>query len=111
MALETTLFDAAEYLDTSDSQMELLADAFETGDPAYIAHALGVVARARGMSGIAKEAGVTREALYRALSETGDPRLSTLLGVVKALGLKLSASARDQSHGVGEEAPGGKSPC
>lgn len=91
MALKTTPFDAAEYLDDAESQAELLADAFETGDATYIAHALGVVARARGMTAVAKEAGVTREALYKALSEKGDPRLSTLLGVTKALGLQLSA--------------------
>jgi probable addiction module antidote protein len=91
--IETLPFDAAEYLDTPESQAELLADAFETGDAHYITVALGVVARARGMSSVASEAGVTREALYKALSETGDPRLSTLLGVMKALGLRLSAHA------------------
>ncbi len=92
MPLETRLFDGSEHLEDAESQMELLADAFETGDATYIAHALGVVARARGMTSIAKEAGVTREALYKALSETGDPKLSTLIGVMKALGVKLSAS-------------------
>lgn len=91
MAIKTLPFDAAEYLDTAESQADLLADAFESGDPNYITHALGVVARARGMSNVAKEAGVTREALYRALSEKGDPRLSTLIGVLKALGVQLSA--------------------
>lgn len=88
---ETIPFDAAEYLDDAESQTELLADAFESGNAAYITHALGVVARARGMTSIAKEAGVTREALYRSLSESGDPRLSTLIGVMKALGIQLSA--------------------
>jgi len=91
MPLKTTTFDASEYLDDPESQTELLADAFETGDATYITHALGVVARARGMSSIAKDAGVTREALYKALSETGDPRLSTLLGVLRALGVQLTA--------------------
>jgi probable addiction module antidote protein len=89
--VRTTIFDASEYLDDPESQAELLADAFETGDATYITHALGVVARARGMSSIAKDAGVTREALYKALSETGDPRLSTLLGVLRALGVQLTA--------------------
>lgn len=89
--IKTVPFDAAEYLDDPASQAELLADALETGDSAYITHALGVVARARGITGIAREAGVTREALYKAFSESGDPRLSTLLGVFRALGLKLSA--------------------
>lgn len=92
MAIKTKLFDAAEYLDDSESQSELLSDAFESGNAAYIAHALGVVARARGMTEIAREAGVTREALYKALTEDGDPRLSTLLGVTRALGVTLSAT-------------------
>ena len=87
----TSQCEPDEYLDDPESQAELLADAFETGDRVYIAHALGVVARARGMGSIAEEAGVTRAALYKALSEDGDPRLSTLLGVLKALGVQLSA--------------------
>lgn len=91
MTLETTPFDAAEYLTDAASQAELITDAFESGDAGYVAHALGVVARARGMTQVAKDAGVTREALYRALSQEGDPRLSTLLGVLKALGLSLHA--------------------
>ena len=85
---------------------------FETGDAAYIANALGVVARARGMTAIAKDAGVTRESLYKALSERGDPRSSTLLGVAKEtarqeqrnaiLTLEATAAAR-----VDIAAPGG----
>jgi probable addiction module antidote protein len=93
MALKTFPFDPTEYLDTPESQASLLTDAVESGDAAYITHALGVVARARGMTEIAREAGVTREALYKALSETGDPRLSTLLGVLKSLGVKLTVAA------------------
>jgi len=91
MPLETTIFDAAEYLDTPEPQADLLADAFDSGDATYIAHALGVIARARGMTTVARDAGVTREALYKALSEKGDPKLSTLLGVMKALGVQLTA--------------------
>ena len=91
MAIETEPFDASEFLTTPESQAELLADAFESGNAAYIAHALGVIAKAKGMTGVSREAGVTREALYKALSEKGDPRLSPLLGVAKALGLKLKA--------------------
>ncbi|WP_428991389.1 addiction module antidote protein [Methylocapsa aurea] len=72
----------------TEPQVELLAEAFASGDQKYIAAALGAIARARGMSTIAENAGVTRPALYKALSETGDPQLSTLLGVVNALGLK-----------------------
>ena len=89
MAVETKLFDPSEYLDTEESQIELLSLVLEDGDPDEIKHALGVVARARGMTAIARDAGVTREALYKALSDKGDPKFSTLLGVVKALGLKL----------------------
>lgn len=94
MAIETIPFDAAEFLDDAESQTELVADAFESGDAGYIAHALGVVARARGMTQVAKDAGVTREALYRALSQEGDPKLSTLLGVLKALGISLHADSK-----------------
>lgn len=96
MATKTIPFDAAEYIDTSEAQAELLQDAFETGNPTYIAIALGTIARARGMTAIAKDAGVTREALYKALSPTGDPKLSTLLGVMKALGFSLSAAPADK---------------
>lgn len=91
MGIETIPFDAAEFITDAESQAELVTDAFESGDAAYIAHALGIVARARGMTQVARDAGVTREALYRALSQDGDPRLSTLLGVLKALGISLRA--------------------
>ena len=77
MPTETTLFDPSEFLNS----------------PMSIAAALGDIARAIGMTQMATEAGVTREALYKALSPTGDPRLSTLLGVMKALGLKLTPLA------------------
>lgn len=98
MAIETIPFDAAEFLDDAESQAELVADAFNSGDAHYIAHALGVVARARGMTQVAKDAGVTREALYRALSQEGDPKLSTLLGVLKALGMSLHAEQKSGSQ-------------
>ena len=99
MALETLPFDASRFMERPEAQAELLAEAFETGDANYITLALGVVARARGMTAIAKEAGVTREALYKSLSEDGDPRLSTLLGVVKALGMQLSAKPASTEGG------------
>jgi probable addiction module antidote protein len=89
--VKTIPFDAAPFFTSPDAQQELLDDAFDSGNAAYIANALGVIAKARGMTAVAREAGVTREGLYRALSEDGDPRLTTLLGVVRALGLKLSA--------------------
>ena len=93
MALKTRTWDAAECLDSPKAIASYLEAAFEDGDPAVIAAALGDVARAQGMSELARKAGVTREALYKALSPSGDPRLSTLLGVMKALGIKLRAKA------------------
>ena len=89
MTIKTVPFDAAEFLDTAEAQATLISDAFSSDDPAYISHAIGVVARARGMTQTARQAGVTREALYRSLSENGDPRLSTLVGVMKALGMRV----------------------
>lgn len=97
-------FDAAKYLDDDESQAAFLEDAAASEDSSYIAHALGVVARARGMTKIAKDAGVTREALYKSLSVDGDPRLSTLLGVMKALNLRfkvVSVEKAMDSDGAG----------
>ena len=91
MVTETLPFDAAEYLKDPDDQRELLMDAFASGDATFIKTALGTVARARGMASVARDSGVSREALYKALSAGGDPRLSTLLGVIKALGLEIRA--------------------
>jgi probable addiction module antidote protein len=92
MTLETLPFDAAKYLASPQSQAELIADALESGEAATIAAALGAVARARGMAEVAREAGGARSSLYKALSETCDPQLTTLLGVMKALGLKLTVA-------------------
>jgi probable addiction module antidote protein len=91
MSTETIPFDAAEFFSDAESQEKLIADALETGNAGYIAAALGTVARARGMAKIARKAGVTRSSLYKALSPEGDPQLTTLLGVMKALGVKLTA--------------------
>ncbi len=93
MTLKTTPWDSAELLDTPEAIAAYIEAAFEDGDPSLITHALGVVARAKGMSQLARDAGVTREALYKALTPEGDPKLSTFLGVLKALGMKLSAHA------------------
>jgi probable addiction module antidote protein len=89
--VKTEPFDAARILTTPESQAELINDALASGDAAYVAQALGVVARARGMTEVARDSGVTREALYKSLSEDGDPRLTTLMGVMRALGVTLSA--------------------
>lgn len=100
MALKTVKWDSSEFLDSDEAILAYIEAAFEDGDAQMITHALGNVARARGMAAIAKEAGVTREALYKALSENGDPKLSTLLGVAKALGVRLTVANR--SEGAGE---------
>jgi probable addiction module antidote protein len=95
MAIKTLPFDPVRHLTSPEAQAELLSDAMQTGDAGYIANALGVIARARGMTEVARGAGITREALYRALSEDGDPRLTTLLGVMRSLGLRLSVKAAE----------------
>ena len=93
MLSKTTLWDPSEFLDSPESIAAYLEAAFEDGDPSLIAAALGDIARAIGMTQMATQAGVTREALYKALSPNGDPRLSTFLGVMKALGIKLTPRA------------------
>ena len=93
MALETIPYDSADFLDSPDAIAAYIEAAFEDGDPTVITHALGVVARAKGMSELARTAGVTREALYKALTAEGDPKLSTFIGVLKALGLRITAKA------------------
>ena len=90
---KTSNWDSAEFLDTPEAIASYLEAALGEEDAALLTHALGVVARAQGMTQIALEAGVTREALYKALSADGDPRLSTLMGVLKALGLRLDIKA------------------
>jgi len=90
--LKTTAWDAAEYLNSDAEIAAYLEAAFEANDPALIAAALGDVARARGMTQIAREAGVGRESLYKALRKDGNPEFSTILKVMKALGLKLAAT-------------------
>ncbi len=73
-----------------------MSEALESNDPAFVADALGVIARARGMSEVAREAGLSRESLYRALSVDGNPEFATVLRVVRALGLQLSAVPLEQ---------------
>lgn len=90
MALETRPFDAAEYLDTPEAEAEYLAAAFESGDEVDIKRALATLARARGMTELAREAEVSRQALYKSLADNGDPKLSTLMGVLRALGLRMT---------------------
>jgi probable addiction module antidote protein len=88
-------FDAAEYLRTKEDMAAYLEACIEeAGDDAVlISEALGIIARAQGMTKIAKETGMTRKGLYKALSSDGNPEFSTILKVLKALGIKLHASA------------------
>jgi probable addiction module antidote protein len=89
--VKTTRFDVAEYLDTPQRQAEYISAALETGDATFVRDAVGTVARARGMSDIARAAGLNRESLYKALGEKGNPEFGTMLGVLRALGLELAA--------------------
>jgi probable addiction module antidote protein len=89
--IKTTRFDASEYLDTPERQAEYISAALETGDAAFVRDSVGIVARARGMSEIARIAGLNRESLYRALGESGNPEFATMLDVLRALGLELAA--------------------
>ncbi|HET7412351.1 MAG TPA: addiction module antidote protein [Pararhizobium sp.] len=87
-------YDPADAL-TSDEAIEIfLSDAFESGDAHYIAKALGVVARAKGMTRIARETGLAREQLYKSLSENGNPTLETTMAVLKAIGFEITGRSR-----------------
>jgi probable addiction module antidote protein len=86
-------WDAAEHLETDEDMVAYLDAALEDGDAALIVAALGDIARAKGMSQIAREAGLGRESLYKALSTTGNPEFATILKVVRALGLQLHVQA------------------
>lgn len=92
MALETFPFDAAEYLTTEVMRAEFLNAAFESGDARHIAHAIGIVARARGMSSVAADTGLHRQALYRALDEKGNPTIDTFFKALNALGIRLQVA-------------------
>ena len=88
-----TTYDPAEELDSDEAIAVFMAEALDTDDAGYIAHALGVVARAKGMTQIALETGLSREQLYRSFSQKGNPTLKTTLAVMRALGLKLTATS------------------
>lgn len=92
--VETRPFDPARYLETEEDILYYLEAAMEGNDPRHIASALGDVARSKGMTEVAKQAGVGRQALYAALSDTGNPTLETLVAVLGALGLELSVHKR-----------------
>ena len=92
---KTKHWDPAEHLETEEDMAAYLEAALEDGDPALVAAALGDIARAKGMSQIARETGLGRESLYKALSPDGNPEFSTIMKVVRALGLRLHATAAE----------------
>jgi probable addiction module antidote protein len=89
----TRRWDAEDHLGSEEDQLLYLGAAFEEGDASLIAAALGDIARARGMTEVARKAGLGRESLYKALSVDGNPHLDTILKVMRALGLRLHAKA------------------
>ena len=113
MSKKLSKFDAADSLRDAEAIAEYMAAAFETQDPSYVSHALGVVARAKGISEIARESGLSREHLYRSFSKDGNPTLRSILAVLEALGVQLSATAaehagRHDSGSVAERQPAAK---
>ena len=110
MGIKTTRWDSAQHLETEeDIQLYLEACIDEAGDdPAFIVHALGVIARARNMSQLARDTGLTREGLYKALSPDGNPTFATVSKVAKALGLQLTVQiprtepSNNQSHATSD---------
>ncbi|MDZ4761337.1 MAG: putative addiction module antidote protein [Alphaproteobacteria bacterium] len=93
MTAKTRVWNAASALDTPERIALYLEAVFEDGDPQLISAAIGDAAKAHGMTQLAKDTGLTREALYRALSEQGNPEFSTVLKVLRALGLRLAPTA------------------
>lgn len=98
MTLKTTPYDSAEFLDSEEAIKEYVAAAFETEDPAFIAQCLGTVARARNMSKLSRDVGMSRPALYRALSGEGNPEFATIMKVLHALGIKLTPEMSPSAH-------------
>ena len=92
MPIETRPYDSANYLDSEEMIAAYLDEAMETGDPAFVSHALGVIARVRGLSHAALDAGLPPESLAREPSGEEKPELATFLRVVRTLGLRLTAT-------------------
>ncbi len=98
MALEITPYDSADYLETDTARTGYMNACLKTGDGELIAHAIGVVARSRGMTQIAKEAEVSRESLYKSLSKKGNPEFATILKLMAALDLTLCVKQKRKSR-------------
>ncbi len=95
----TRAWDVADHLETDEDRAAYLEAALEDGDPGLIFAALGDIARAKGMSTIARTTGLRRESLYKALSPDGNPEFATVLKVVKTLGLQLHAAPAHRTGG------------
>lgn len=91
-------FDPAEFLETEEDVSAFLNEAFATGDAKHIALCLGIAARAKGMSTIAKETGLAREQLYRSFSAEGNPTLKSTLAVIHALGIAMTTMPEKHSR-------------
>ena len=96
MAIKSKPFDAARYFPDDASQVSLLNDALHEGDPGYIAAAIGTIAKARGLSEVARESGLNRQALHKALSDGGNPTIDTVMRVLGELGIELHATVKRQ---------------
>jgi len=92
--IKTMPYDPSEFLDDSESQAELLTDALATGSVKVVAHALGTIGRARGMTELQRLTGLSRATLYAALNAEGNPTLDTVMRVLDALNLELQASPK-----------------
>ena len=88
-----TVYDVTEYLETEADMAAYLNAALEDGDPAVLSTALGDIARAKGMTQLARETGISRDGLYKALSPTGNPSFATVQKVINALGMKVEVAA------------------
>ena len=94
MSVKTKAFDAAKYITTPEAEEVFLSEALASGHAGHIANALGVLARARGMSALAAETGINRATLYASLQEGGNPTLDTMVKVLAALNIQLDAKPR-----------------
>jgi probable addiction module antidote protein len=99
-----TTYNPAEDLDNPEAIAIFLTEALKTQDAAYIAHAIGVIARAQGMSNLAQETGLSREQLYRSYSKQGNPTLKSTLAVLRSLGLQLSVESSGSEETVRQPA-------
>jgi probable addiction module antidote protein len=96
MTEKTTPFDIAAHLETDSDILGFLSEVAKEGDSSDLLHALSVASRAKGMTNIAKQAGVNRQSLYRSLSEEGAPKFETIMKVIEALGLRIDFQVQEQ---------------